>query len=172
MGTGKTTLGRHLAELLSLQFLDLDRLITARADMDIPMIFENRGEAAFRKMEREALQQVIGEFTGVIALGGGALQNQQVIDNIRKNGLLVFIETPISTILERIMRNRQRPLLLDDEGRLKSRAVLKAEVEERYQVRLPRYRQAHLTFKPDKHDNPEATARKLAQAIRKYVSTH
>lgn len=172
MGTGKSTLGRHLARLLNLDFWDLDRVIAAEAGYSIPELFDKEGEDGFRKRERRCLMELLGRLPAVVALGGGTLQNQHLIDEIKKNGLLVFIETPISTILGRIMRNRQRPLLLDENGNMKKRSVLKSEVKERYRSRLSNYRQAHLTFKPDGHDNPEAAAKKLAQAIREYVSTY
>lgn len=172
MGTGKSTLGRYLARLLNMDFWDLDRVIETQTGYSIAEIFESEGEDGFRQRERQVLEEMFKRPSAVVALGGGTLQNQQMIDEIRKNGLLVFIETPISTILGRIMRNRQRPLLLDEKGNLKKRSVLESEVKERYRSRLPHYRQAHLTFKPDEHDNPEAAAKKLAQSIREYVSTY
>ncbi len=105
MGAGKSVIGQQLAGKLERPFLDLDDKITQKAGQSIPEIFKESGESEFRILERRAVLEVIREFTGVVALGGGSLQNQHLVDHIKLNGLLIFIETPISVILDRITKN-------------------------------------------------------------------
>ncbi|MDX1585898.1 MAG: shikimate kinase [Balneolaceae bacterium] len=112
MGAGKSTVGRKLAERLERTFLDLDDYIEHKADKSIPEIFEEGGEKAFRKIERRCILEIIRTFEGIVALGGGSLHNQHMLDHIKLNGLLVFIETPISVILSRIEEDANRPFLL------------------------------------------------------------
>jgi shikimate kinase len=123
MGAGKSLIGSKLAEELDVPFLDLDDKIEQKAGLSIPEIFENSGEAEFRTIERRALLEVIREFEGVVALGGGSIQNQHMLDHIKLNGLLIFIETPISVILDRIRQDLEA--LYEDRRDLYEQAVIK-----------------------------------------------
>jgi len=168
MGAGKSLIGHKLAEKLKRTFLDLDDKIEEKAGQSIPKIFDETGEAGFRILERRALQEVIREFEGVVALGGGSLQNQHMVDHIKLNGLLVFIETPISVILDRISEDQNRPLLLDEEGNPKDRAQLKEELTALYEQRLPLYKQAVITIS-NGGQNPDKIVQTLLKKIRNHV---
>ncbi len=168
MGAGKSLIGHKLAEKLERTFLDLDDKIEEKAGQSIPEIFDETGEAGFRTLERRALQEVIREFEGVVALGGGSLQNQHMVDHIKLNGLLVFIETPISVILDRISEDQNRPLLLDEEGNPKDRAQLKEELTALYEQRLPLYQQAVITIS-NEGQNPDKIVQTLLKKIRNHV---
>ena len=119
MGAGKSAVGRQLAKLLYLDFLDSDEEIENRTGVDISFIFEKEGEQGFRKRE----SQVINEFSErqgiVLATGGGA-----VIDPINRNrlgsrGFVVYLYTTVDQQLERTRRYRHRPLLEDvDKGKM------------------------------------------------------
>lgn len=170
MGTGKSTIGRQLAGKLGLPYADLDDLIREQADSSIPDIFEQEGEEGFRKRERKLLLDTIRNYKGVLALGGGALHNQHLVDHIKINGLLIFIETPFSVILDRILRKKNRPLLLDEDGSMKDRDILEKELKELYNERLNFYRQAEITIQPNQHDSAEATTTALVRKIRNHVS--
>ena len=169
MGAGKSLIGKKLAEKLESPFLDLDDKIEEKAGQSIPEIFETSGEADFRTLERRALLEVIREFEGVVALGGGSLQNQHMLDHIKLNGLLVFIETPISVILNRISGDRQRPLLLDEEGNPKSREQLRQDLEALYDERRSLYEQAVLKVVNDGNQKPDELVQTLLKKIRNHV---
>lgn len=169
MGAGKSTIGRLLADELSRPFLDLDNKIEEKAGQTIPEIFEQSGEADFRTIERRALLEVSRDFEGIVALGGGSLQNQHMVDHLKLNGLLIFIETPISVILDRISEDETRPLLLDEEENPKSRETLRRELEELYEERLPLYEQAVIHISDDGSQPPEAIAQILLKKIKRHV---
>lgn len=170
MGAGKSTIGRELAQKLSISFLDLDNLIEEEAGKSIPEIFKSGEESAFRKLERRCLLDVIRNHRGIVALGGGALQNQHVVDHIKVNGLLIFIETPFSVILQRIIKETNRPLLLDEEGLIKNREILKKQLKTLYEQRLPFYEQAELKITGGGDSNMEQTVRRLIKKIQYHVS--
>ncbi|MDZ7659710.1 shikimate kinase [Fodinibius sp.] len=169
MGAGKSVIGRKLAKELELSFLDLDDKIEEQAGQSIPEIFEESGESAFRVAERRALQEVIKEFEGVVSLGGGSLQNQYIVDHLKLNGLLIFIEAPISVILDRISQDDNRPLLLDEHGNPKSKKKLENELTALYEERLPLYEQAVIQIQNDGKKSVEDIVEKLLKKIRNHV---
>lgn len=168
MGTGKTTVGKLLAEKLDCSFADLDDIIVEDAGMSIPEIFAQEGEAGFRNRERRCLFEQLKKPDGVLALGGGALHNQEVIDRVKEGAVLVFIDTPISAILARIAGDTNRPLLNDDDGNPKPMSVLEEEMGEKRQQRLPRYRQAHITIRPEPDQKPEQIVEELLAELQKF----
>lgn len=170
MGAGKSTVGKKLAEKLQVTFLDLDDYIEHKTGNSISEIFEEEGEKAFRKIERECILEVIRTYQGVVALGGGSLQNQHMVDHIKLNGLLVFIETPFSVILSRIRRNKNRPLLLNEDGLMKKEDILEKELSTLYEERLPFYRQAELTVVDDGEISKETLVDNLKNKIKYHVS--
>lgn len=170
MGAGKSTLGRELADKLERTFLDLDDYIEHKAGKSIPEIFEKGGEKAFRKIERQCILEIIRTYEGIVALGGGSLQNQHMLDHIKLNGLLVFIETPISVILDRIDRDTNRPLLLNEEGKVKQKEILEKELSALYNKRLPLYRQSELTVTDDGEEDIETLVDQLMNKIKYHVS--
>ncbi|WP_138429251.1 shikimate kinase [Fodinibius saliphilus] len=169
MGTGKSTIGRLLAERLERNFLDLDDKIEEEAGCTISDIFEQSGEAGFRTAERRALLEVARGYKGVVALGGGSLQNQHMVDHLKLNGLLVFIETPISVILDRISGDENRPLLLNEEGNPKSRERLQNELQKLYNERLSLYKQAVIKISNDGHKKPDQLVQTLLKKIKNHV---
>ena len=111
MGTGKTTVGKHLAELFGLAFAETDYLIAAEAGMSIPEIFEKYGEAHFRDLESRILKS-LSEKTGcVISCGGGAVLRQENVDALRRVSRLILLTASPETILARTMQDSSRPLL-------------------------------------------------------------
>lgn len=172
MGAGKTTVGRQLAKELDLSFYDLDDLIEASSGRSIDSIFSEEGEATFRQQEKEALLQVIRTKKGVVALGGGSLQNQHLLDHIKVNGMLVFLKTPMPQIVDRLVRCDHRPLLLDATGNMKPRSILKAELQELYEKRLPFYEQAEVTVHTEDYASIDALVGQLVKKIRYHVALH
>lgn len=140
MGSGKSSVGRLLARKLGRPFFDLDREIERSESQTITAIFEKRGEEAFRQIERRLLEEISGRHGGVVALGGGALGDQEAVDLVKGCGKLIFLEAPLSVILERLQGDRERPLLLSGDE-----TVIRERIEGLLKEREPFYRQAHLT---------------------------
>lgn len=111
MGSGKTAVGKQLARLLGLPFVDSDHEIERTTGADIPLIFEREGEAGFRKRERDMIAELTGRTGIVLATGGGAVLNEHSRELLAGNGWVVYLETSPAQQADRASRNRQRPLL-------------------------------------------------------------
>ncbi|MGY6552355.1 MAG: shikimate kinase [Erythrobacter sp.] len=111
MGVGKSTVGRRLAALLGRGFVDADDAIAAAAQLSIPEIFEQFGEAYFRDGERRVIARLIEEGHGVIATGGGAFVDNATRALILERAIAVWIDCDIDTLVQRTARRDNRPLL-------------------------------------------------------------
>jgi len=145
MGSGKSTVGRELADRLQVPFCDLDEMIVDKAGMSIPEIFEEQGESGFRELERKILIRESQYINGVMALGGGSLQSQHIIDHLKIYGWLIFLDVPQSVILARISGDSNRPMLKADDYERDDNAGLK-KIDALFNERLPLYRQAEITI--------------------------
>jgi shikimate dehydrogenase len=132
MGCGKSSLGRAVAKTLGLAFADADSLIVSKAGMSIPALFAQKGEAAFRAIEREVAME-LSEMRGVIiASGGGMLTDPRNMEALRGRALIGYIETAFPRCYKRIQHST-RPLV---------RSKTRAELEALYRERQVLYRQA------------------------------
>lgn len=121
MGTGKTTVGRRVAELTKRPFVDADSEIVVRAGKPIPQIFAEDGEAAFRAMERQLCKE-LSEKTGlVIATGGGMLVDEQNRNLMLASSFVVCLDANRETLAARLRSNSERPLAKNWEAILNSR---------------------------------------------------
>jgi shikimate kinase len=111
MGSGKTAVGRQVARLVALPFLDSDHEIEQQTGVDIPLIFEREGEAGFRRREREAIARLTSQTGIVLATGGGAVLDADNRRNLREHGWVVYLETSVAQQAERAGRTRNRPML-------------------------------------------------------------
>ena len=132
MGSGKTAVGRQLADRLGLAFADSDAEIEARTGVDIAYIFEREGEAGFRVRERDMIDELTQREGIVLATGGGAILLPENRERLAARGTVVFLDATIEQQLERTHRGRHRPLLATDDPR--------ARLEELMSVRDPLYR--------------------------------
>ncbi len=110
-GTGKTDVGRRLAEKLDLSLIQTDELIVKRARMPISKIVENYGWSVFRDMESEIVEEVGRVDNCVIDTGGGIILRKANVKNLRRNGKLILLKADVATIIERIKDNKERPSL-------------------------------------------------------------
>ena len=112
-GAGKTSIGKALSKELNLPFIDSDAEIEKLIGKKISEIFVEDGEATFRKAEIKVVNELLNEFEGVIALGGGAPINLEIQDVLSKaNYPVIFVDVSISQAANRIGFNKDRPLLL------------------------------------------------------------
>jgi shikimate kinase len=124
-GAGKTTTGRALAGLLDARFADTDAVIEERAGKPIPDIFVDDGEPVFRELEREAVATALAEHEGVLALGGGAILDEQT-QKLLTSHTVVFLSVGLSDAVKRVGLAAGRPMLT-----VNPRATLKYLMDQR-----------------------------------------
>jgi shikimate kinase len=151
MGSGKSTVGRHLARRLGWGFVDMDERIEERAGQTIAAVFRAQGEAAFRALELEVAREVVVTPRRVIAAGGGAFAQPTTREVLRRSALTVFLECDFETLAARVPADGRRPLAAD-------RDIMRTLLTER----LPSYRSADLTV--DASDVPDEVAGRIAEA--------
>lgn len=119
MGSGKSTIGRKLADRLGWDFYDLDDDVEQQAGKTIAEIFDSEGEEEFRRMEREALEQRIhlvqAGHAMVLALGGGACVSPACLQRLTNNGVTVFLDCDFETLSARVAQFAHRPLARNPE---------------------------------------------------------
>ncbi len=156
-GAGKSSIGRLLARHLRRPFVDLDRCIEEQAGAEIALIFELEGEAGFRKRESAALATALAGSGQVIACGGGIVLDPDNRQLLRERSFVVHLGVSVEQQLERLARDRSRPLLQTDDRR--------ARLQELAAIRDPLYAQvAHLDW-PACGGNAQSIATQLAQRI-------
>ncbi len=115
MGAGKTTIGRMLARELGYRFLDSDRIIEERCGANIPWIFDVEGEDGFRQRETAMLAELSEQPQTVLATGGGAVMRAENHPLLKKDAVVVYLKTSIEQQVERTRKDRNRPLLQNDD---------------------------------------------------------
>lgn len=157
MGAGKSTIGRHLAELLNKDFRDSDSEIEKRTGAGIPLIFEIEGETGFRARESSILDDLTRLSNTVLATGGGAVLSEDNRKILRERGVVVYLHAPLETLLQRTRRDRHRPLLQTADRRRTLEDILKA--------REPVYRQAADMVIETSHRSPVSVAREIVRKL-------
>lgn len=137
MGAGKTAIGKRVAQLLGLPFVDSDHEIEAASRMTIPELFETYGEPEFRALEQRVIERLLREGSCVVSTGGGAFMNAQTRSAIAARGVSLWLKAELDLLMERVGRNQNRPLLRNPDPR----GVMRRLMEERYPV----YAEADIT---------------------------
>lgn len=121
MATGKTTLGRLLAQRFGARFLDSDRVIEEAEALPVTEIFARHGEARFRELERQFILTGHPPRGCVVACGGGLVVQPGLLEELQTRGVLVCLQASPEAILQRVGENRSRPLLAGDDplGRIR-----------------------------------------------------
>ena len=132
MASGKSTLGKQLAQTLEIDFLDTDNEIEKKAGAEISWIFEVEGEDGFRERESKALQKSVEKDNVVISTGGGVVTIEENRDLMIAKGKVVYLKTPIEIQLSRTENDKKRPLLSQG-SREQTLRVLKKERDPQYE---------------------------------------
>ena len=117
MGSGKSSVGRHVAALTGHRFVDTDQLIVRKQRMEISAIFAQHGEAYFRDLETECLQELVGVCGIVLATGGGLVLRSENRALLHEIGVVIWLDANPNLIFERVSRNNRRPLLATENPR-------------------------------------------------------
>ncbi len=153
MGSGKSTIGNILAKKMNRDFKDSDQFIEQKTGVDIARIFDIEGETGFRDRESKALGELLSQNNRVVATGGGSVLREGNRALLRSKGYIIFLDTSVNQQLQRLRRDKKRPLLQTENPR--------ERLENLFDMRRPIYRSlADLAVKTDRK-----LARKLASDI-------
>ncbi len=152
MGSGKTSVGKKLAEFLGIEFYDTDKIIEQETGRTVQEIFAQEGEALFRQYELEVIEAYVVQTRCVIATGGGAVTIPEAMDVISNKAVSIWLKSDIPVLLSRLKDNKTRPLLLTDRPEAKLTALLNE--------RKSLYARAHIHI-----DNPSDNIDSVVQNI-------
>jgi shikimate kinase len=134
-GSGKTTVGKILAQKLGREFIEMDELITRKAGLGIPEIVEKQGWEKFREIEEEVTGEAAGRDNIINASGGGVVTRENNIIKLKKSGVLVWLQADVDTLVKRIGEDTDRPPLVEGRSR-------REDMEITLKERKPLYQQA------------------------------
>ncbi len=139
MASGKTSLGRMLAQRLHIPFVDADHEIEAAAQLTVPEIFARHGEAHFRNGERKVIARLLNDGPRVLATGGGAFMNEETRQAIAARGISIWLSADLETLMRRARRRANRPLLqtADPEATMRKLIVDRYPVYELADIQVP-----------------------------------
>jgi shikimate kinase len=163
MGTGKTAVGKLLAEKMGKEFIELDALVEKTSGKSIPAVFRDEGEIAFRELEINVTREVAGRKNAVIACGGGIVLNKINIDRLKLECVIVCLSASPAVILKRTSTDKDgRPLLA-----VVDRAQ---QVTELMKFRRPYYkRSADITIDTSRL-KPDTIVRRIIEKVKEHES--
>ena len=118
MGVGKSTIGKAVSKHLSMDFIDIDKIIEKKLNLTVQKIFEKKGEAFFREVEEEVTLQTLKDKNKIISLGGGAFMNPKIRDCVISNTKSYWLYLDLNLLEKRLINSRKRPLLINKNIRL------------------------------------------------------
>lgn len=158
MGVGKTTIGFHLAQMLSREFIDVDREIEKRHELSIPQIFSQYGEQKFRQMEKEFILDLCDHSSDkVLSLGGGAFLQEEIRQACMESSIVVSLEMSWEAWKERL------PYIMDNRPILQNKSL--EEIEKLYYARQAIYELNHLKINTEQ-TQPEQTAERIIHELK------
>ena len=156
MGAGKSVVAKNLGAILKRHVVSTDAMIVEREKRPITDIFKDSGEAYFRGVEKSVVEEVSKKNNLIVDCGGGVVLNQDNIDNLKKNGVMFYLEVTPDVIYDRVKNEKHRPLLNVPDP--------KARIEELLKVRQSKYVKAHYTI-----DTSHKTIKQVVNEILKWV---
>lgn len=160
MGSGKSTVGRRLAGIMGLAFVDADKVIEERAGADIGWIFDVEGEDGFRQREEQVLDTLSRQEGIVLATGGGAVLRAANRQRLHERGVVVYLRGSVDIIVARTRHDRRRPLLQGVDARERLADLL--------EQRTPLYQEAaHIIV-----DTDEGSAQGVAERVHEALLAH
>jgi shikimate kinase len=161
MGCGKSTIGRKLADLMGISFVDLDKYIEERYFKSVPAIFAEEGEKGFREKERTALLEVSQFENVVVGTGGGAPCFFDNMEVMKDHGITVYISPDTDTLAMRLIKSKtERPLIAG-----KSRDELIRFIDEALIRRAPFYERARIIIRGENNLNPQLVIDKIRMIV-------
>ncbi|WP_249963211.1 shikimate kinase AroK [Histophilus somni] len=158
MGAGKSTIGRQLAQILGMEFIDTDAEIEQRAGADISWIFDVEGEEGFRKREERIINELTQKQGIVLSTGGGAIVSKDNRNYLSARGTVIYLETTVEKQYQRTQRDKKRPLLQNVED---PRQVL----EDLAKVRNPLYEEVADIILPTDEQSAKLMANQIIDLI-------
>ncbi|WP_457621657.1 shikimate kinase [Persephonella sp.] len=134
MGSGKSTVGKLLAEKLGFRFVDIDQEIEKKEGKKIKDIFREKGESYFRDLEKRMIESFLESKNLVVSTGGGLGADSENMRKMKENGTVIWLDTPLETVLDRCKDDDERPLLKKD----------RYELEKLFEKRKDVYAQANI----------------------------
>ena len=158
-GSGKTTVGKILAQKLGRELVEMDELISRRAGLSIPEIVEGYGWAKFRDIEEEITGEVAGQDNIINAAGGGVVTREKNVQKLKKSGVLVWLKASVDTLVKRIGEDIERPPLVGGSTRREDIEITLAE-------RMPLYQKAADLVVNTENQTPEEVAEAIISLLR------
>ena len=158
-GSGKTTVGKILAQKLGRKFVEMDELIARKAGLSIAEIVEKHGWEKFRDMEEEITNEVAERDNIINAAGGGVVTREQNMQELKKNGILVWLRAGVETLVSRVGEDSQRPLLVGKTPR--------EDLEMTLNERTPLYQKAAGLVVDTENKTPEEVAEAVMKSLEK-----
>ena len=143
MGSGKSSIGKILANKLDYNFIDVDKMIEINAKKTIKKIFEEDGEEYFRNLEEKITINTLRRKKTIISLGGGAIINEKIRNSIKKNSYNIYLNVDLDILIKRLKNSKTRPLIY--------KKNLKKELINLINIREKFYRKADLIVKNEKN---------------------
>ena len=143
MGSGKSAIGKILANKLDYNFVDVDKMIEINAKKTIKKIFEEDGEKYFRELEEKITIRNLEHKRAIISLGGGAIINKKIRNSIKKNSYNIYLNVDVDILTKRLQYSKTRPIIY--------KKNLKKELNNLISIREQFYRKADLIVKNEKN---------------------
>jgi len=149
MGSGKSSVGRELANMLQNPFIDLDEYIEKQTGLTITEIFTRQGEGDFRRLETRFLQEVLHCPPLIVSTGGGTIISEENRRLMQASGYVVFLDASWETLTERTAASCSRPLLQSPEKTATDNRFRQQKIKDLLNKRKPLYEKCHLKITTD-----------------------
>ena len=162
MGAGKTVIGRKVASLCGLPFVDSDHEIEKVSRMTIPELFVAYGEPEFRALEQRVIERLLKNGPQVLSTGGGAFMSEATRAAVKRRGIAVWLNADLDTLMQRVSKRQNRPLLNTEDPR--------AMMQRLMDVRYPVYGTADLTIL-SRDDPKDLIAGEVLSSLMKHLAS-